>query len=66
MIKAFGPAAALEVVQLLGRATFMHAAGIICPQRRGALLACACQNPREVLTCCSRLGAMRLRMWRSW
>ena len=40
MIKAFGPAAALEVVQLLGRATFMHAAGIICSQRRGALLAC--------------------------
>jgi hypothetical protein len=45
MIKAFGPAAALEVVQLLGRATFMHAAGIICSQRRGALLACAVPEP---------------------
>lgn len=45
MIKAFGPAAALEVVQLLGRVTFMHAAGIICSQRRGALLACAVPEP---------------------
>ena len=45
MIKAFGLAAALAVVQLLGRATFMHAAGITCSQRRGALFACAVPEP---------------------
>ena len=46
-----------EVAQLLGLATFMHAAGITCSQRLGDLLAAL--DPADEATAVALLGATR-------